>query len=801
MKNLTVINISLKDRTKYNKFIVKFHIGEEFFSTIPQLEIFRVRTQGEITFSADALQVTNHLRVLDFTRTKYLELRSFYGSVENQSTSIEALTLKNVQALSPTGKLPYIATVDLSKIVCPLSNTLRRLDLSHNDIQAIVLSKTIKCVYWLDELDLSYNLIIDTREDTNPTFYSVLFPLLLGIRVLHGDHMWSEHDIDSHLWKDSADYEENAVEQRPMSDFSALAPLIPPDFLAYLPLAGYVTSWLEEMKQYCPALNTDLLCLFRSTTHAGITRITCPMIKCLFPHGSQKCNDPHADYNTVIEILAEQCKDLQHCDGNMLIPVASTTEFYINHISGPHSLFQSSTAFRNENHTADTLCFASNNDLQILDLSYSEAYYLKQIEYNDYFMEKQDRITGLHKLRILNAQSVILPLRVGPRLVSDMPALEEVHVGGNQLTDDDKPLPAAYFQNKPNLKLVNLSHANLLAIEYNAFIDNPKLQTLDLSSNRLNEQTFLFDISTSNLSTIRLNDNRIASIHLEMREQLSSLHNLELDLSDNPLRCDCTTMEFVHWAHKVKEHIKFINPETYFCVHTVGGSTLFTVDLAAMRTKCETWRSTVLIVMTTLLGVVLVICIVTAVRKRWLIRHFLFTVQEKMQMRREDRPVEEYQFDAFVLYSSELADRRWVHEQLVKTMEETYGFKLCIHLRNFIGGEDILDNVEMAIKKSRKVIAVISPNFVRSGWCMDELQMTRTVEQEESRRKLIVILLEDFPGIPANIPPVIRLILEQRTYLEWQQGEGTEKHFWKRLNKALYTKSKPVTTDIGLIEL
>ena len=212
-----------------------------------------------------------------------------------------------------------------------------------------------------------------------------------------------------------------------------------------------------------------------------------------------------------------------------------------------------------------------------------------------------------------------------------------------------------------------------------------------------------------------------------------------------------------------------------------------------MRIECEAWRKTVLIVSTTLLSTSLVICTIIAVRKRWFIRHFLFTVQEKIQMRKENQQFECYQFDAFLLYSSELTDRMWVHEQLVKVMEQTYGFKLCLHLRNFICGEDILDNVEKAIRKSRKVIAVLSPNFASSQWCLDELQMTRSVEQEENRHKLIIILLQDFPDIPADIPPVIRLKLESRTYLEWKQGQETEKLFWKRLNKTLYLKgnSKP----------
>ena len=363
---------------------------------------------------------------------------------------------------------------------------------------------------------------------------------------------------------------------------------------------------------------------------------------------------------------------------------------------------------------------------KVFDVSYSESYGMLPIHYNKYSevqfpKEFQLAVTGLHKLQKLNLQSIHHPVRITPRLLSDVPALEELHIGGNRLTDNDsQPLPAAYLHNKPNLKLLNLSHANLSAIEYNTFQNSPQLQILDLSHNRLTVEAFLFNTSNTNLTHIMLSYNNLGSIHPDMQTQLDALQNLELDLQNNPLRCDCTTMEFVFWAHQANQtnHIKFVGSDNYFCVHTIGGSTLFTVDLASMRTECETWRKTVLIVSTILLSALLVSCTIIAVRKRWLIRHFLFTAQEKIQMCKENQQFERYQFDAFVLYSSELADRKWVHEQLVKTMEQTYGFQLCIHMRNFICGEDILDNVEMAIRKSRKVIAVLSPilSIVSGVW-------------------------------------------------------------------------------------
>ena len=388
-------------------------------------------------------------------------------------------------------------------------------------------------------------------------------------------------------------------------------------------------------------------------------------------------------------------------------------------------------------------------------------------------------------------QSINYPAKTGPQSVSDMPSLEEMHIGGNELTDDpDQSLPAAYLHNKPNLKLVNLSHANLPAIDYDAFVHSPKLEVLDVSFNRLTSKTF-FNVSTTNLTQIILTSNELDSISPEMCNQLESLDNLELDLGGNPLRCDCTTMEFVHWAHQVKDHITFVAPEYYFCIHTVGGSTLFTVDLAEMRVECEVWRHNILIVGTTLLALLLLVGGIAAIKKRWFIRHYLIVLQEWIHKRRETEPGEEFVFDAFVLYSNKLEDRKWVHAQLVKPMERTYGFKFCIHLRDFICGLDIVDNVEMAIKKSRKVIAVVTPNFAESLWCIDELQMTRSIENEDNKRKLIVILLQDFPDIPADIPQVIRKILDSQSCLIWPEHEKQQKQFWKSLVKSLYHKAPP----------
>ena len=786
MSHLEVIEIKIKDRLQYEHFIVKFQIGDKFFKGLSHLRELRVNTASRITPTKDAFQSVKTIHTLDFTRTTHLDLASFVHSIGSlKQNPIRSLMLKNVQSVSKSVK--YNSSVDLSTIVCPLTS-LKHLDLSHNDIVFIKMSSVRECyAYMLDTLDLSYNLITTHFTDTNPVGgYPMYNVLLVGLKVVHWDHMWSDHDADKNLWQDSRREEDdnqdgNQTEEWQVAQKTGLQLIV-----------RCLEGWLNEMKEYCPSMNKkpNQLCLWD-----GFKKLTgdpCSLIECIFPSNNHNCQK-HAAKSSIWELLSQTLKEqcsLGHCIGNTLLPLCSLTELYADHVSGRHGSL--GRFYWDNSDGPKQLCFVQTNNLKVVDISYSEVHGVFKT-YDDNYTEVQFLVTGLNKLQKFYLPTVSNPLRITLFSLRDAPALAEMHIGGNRLTNNDSQPLAASLQNAPNLKLLNLSDSNVQAFEYNALQNTPQMRILDLSHNRLRSENFLLNLSQTNLTQIILNDNNLDRILPDMQTQLDSLESLELDLQNNPLQCDCNAMDFVFWAHQAKQagHIKFVGSENYFCVHTVGGSTLFTVNLAAMRKECNSWWKTVLIIGTTLLSALLVISIIMAVRKRWLIRHFLFTLQEKIQMSKENQQFENYQFDAFVLYSSELADRKWVHEQLVKTMEQTYGFKLCIHLRNFICGEDILDNVEMAIRKSRKVIAVLSPNFANSQWCLDELQMTRTIENEENRHKLIVVLLKDFPYFPANIPPVIRLMLESRTYLEWKQEKKAEKYFWKRLSTTLYLKKKP----------
>ena len=89
---------------------------------------------------------------------------------------------------------------------------------------------------------------------------------------------------------------------------------------------------------------------------------------------------------------------------------------------------------------------------------------------------------------------------------------------------------------------------------------------------------------------------------------------------------------------------------------------------------------------------------------------------------------------------------------------------------DFLVGKDIADNVIDAINKSRKVIAVVSPNFVRSPWCIEEVHMTHAADPT----KLILVLYKDIPAMEVEVPNLFRTLMQARTYCAWAENPQAE---------------------------
>lgn len=140
---------------------------------------------------------------------------------------------------------------------------------------------------------------------------------------------------------------------------------------------------------------------------------------------------------------------------------------------------------------------------------------------------------GLSNLRVLDLSDNKLA-RIPTKELSALHRLEELLIGMN----DFEIIPEKAFEGLSNLQILEIVGANkLVRVQNNAFIENGNLRTIRFKSN---EELSQFESHAFHglpyLKELILKKNAIESI----RENLYEWENLELlDLSDNPLRCDC----------------------------------------------------------------------------------------------------------------------------------------------------------------------------------------------------------------------------------------------------------------------
>ncbi|XP_030071709.1 interleukin-1 receptor accessory protein isoform X2 [Microcaecilia unicolor] len=161
------------------------------------------------------------------------------------------------------------------------------------------------------------------------------------------------------------------------------------------------------------------------------------------------------------------------------------------------------------------------------------------------------------------------------------------------------------------------------------------------------------------------------------------------------------------------------------------------------------------------------------------------------------------EYDVYVSYARNAEEEEFVLLTLRGVLENEFGYKLCIFDRDSLPGGIITDETLTFVKKSRRLLVVLSPNYVLQG-TQALLELKAGLENMASKGSIKVILVQYRPIKNSRKVKELKRAQAVLTIIKWK-GEKSKYpggRFWKQLHVVLPVKkpSKSSTKKIGAPE-
>ena len=451
------------------------------------------------------------------------------------------------------------------------------------------------------------------------------------------------------------------------------------------------------------------------------------------------------------------------CSGEFIVPFPPKLEYvYMQCFSrGPVYL--------------EKTCFNPNNSLKKIDASGMYLYYM-----NGPFIG----FNHLEYLSIDNSQCHKLPSNV----VEYMPAMKVLNVGNNRLSPlIQGDVNGSLFRKNKNLQALDFKN-NGIQILHQGLLDSVRqINVFDLSGNNISS---IGDLNNfRNLTYINFSSNSISTIsekELVTFDKITSHNNLSVSLDNNPVTMSsncCDVQIFISWTLKTKVHLPDLHE--YKCESPDGYYIRFNQQTSdSVEHLCKKTPLNVIVV--AFVVIITVIFLVTfgslMYRYRWKVRWLAIVSKRFVKLQEETRDTTVYDYDAFVSFNVD--DIKWVQDKLIVELEQKRNLELCIHQRDFTPGLPIEENIVGAIERSRKVIMVLSANFVKSNWCHFEVHMARNKLIEKGYDIIVPVIQERFDLKLTS--RTLRNVLDKNTYLTWDANDvEAQEHFWWQLSEGI----------------
>ena len=425
----------------------------------------------------------------------------------------------------------------------------------------------------------------------------------------------------------------------------------------------------------------------------------------------------------------------------------------------------------------------SDNDFQSNYLNFDLVVHAKGIKEfflrDLFFKDCLGKLKGLQNLQVLQITRWDCS-HINPNFIANLTSVTELTFTGVNLGENAKTM--TFFTNWVHLEFLDISQ-NLITDLHPEFLKYQRnsLRTLTLSTNLLRSIPSTV-MSLRAIERIDLRHNLIAELKTEEMAFIDQNKQLRIMLSDNALRCTCTSLTFQFWlkknSHKINDY------DTLTCIDENDIKRNLSEQIRSIKKKQLKCVSQNVLYFAIFGNIVLLLCIFVALL---LVKFQADVFYIIARIRRYFIPQKSWicdnTFHAFVSYGN--SNYQWaVHELRVHLERE--GFRLLLPDLDFDLLKDHADNIIDAIDNSRRVIFVITRDFLSDDWCDYGVQMAKSHAFRNPNQNFIIVILRD--AIPLHeIPKSLKKIWIRVNCIRWPMDEDKEavREFWKKLNDAL----------------
>ncbi|CAF4851208.1 unnamed protein product [Pieris macdunnoughi] len=389
----------------------------------------------------------------------------------------------------------------------------------------------------------------------------------------------------------------------------------------------------------------------------------------------------------------------------------------------------------------------------------------------------------------------------------DMPATAtHIYFDGNSYNELNETL----FELMRRAVVIYLNSSNIISVQNNTFRELGDLKILHLDNNKLKRLEGLEFSKLNNLRELYLQNNAIEFISNVTFTFLGSLEVLRLDgnrlvnyglwhldnnkklqtlfVGNNLWSCDCKYLQgFLTYISQNVE--KVVDIRNLWCIS--DKSRLSKKPLNLNVTICSEISDNSVIsaffvsnniplLATVLTGFMLILLILALVFTfRYACRMWLYSnCGIKLFPLASAFNDADKLYDAYICYSPK--DEEFVIESLARELENGYpSYHLCLHYRDVPQFEatyaQFPDLVVEATEASRRIIVVLTKNFILTEWSQIEFRQAFQRALQNNPHKLIIVSVGLAPR-----DPELKSYLKTGLEITWK-----EKRFWERLRYAM----------------